>query len=54
MVEEDHALLDALERKRARLKRRISDMANRNFGSIFRCGVLVNPDKKKQAEGGIG
>lgn len=36
MVEEDHALLDALERKRARLKRRISDMANRNFGSIFR------------------
>lgn len=36
MVEEDHALLDALELAKWRLKRRISDMANENFGSIFR------------------
>lgn len=34
--EEDHQLLDTLERRRVRLKRRISDMANKNFGSIFR------------------
>ena len=36
MSDEDHELLDHLEKRRVKLKRRISDMANRSFGSIFR------------------
>lgn len=36
MGDEDHALLDKLEKTKARAKRRLSDMANPNFGSIFR------------------
>lgn len=36
MGDEDHELLDTLERSRARTKRKISDMANPYFGSIFR------------------
>lgn len=36
LVKEDHDLLDKLDKTRARIKRQISDMANRNFGSIFR------------------
>lgn len=37
MGEEDHALLDQLERRRALVKRSISDMTSPSFGSIFRC-----------------
>ncbi|CAN0133265.1 unnamed protein product [Ectocarpus fasciculatus] len=36
MGDEDHALLDQLERRRALVKRSISDMTSRSFGSIFR------------------
>lgn len=36
MTDEDHDLLDNLQRSKARLRRRLCDMANRNFGSIFR------------------
>ena len=39
MSDEDHKLLDRLECRRVKLKRRISDMANRSFGSIFRYDV---------------
>lgn len=44
MVKEDHALLDALELAKWRLKRRISDMANKNFGSIFRYNIFKSFD----------
>lgn len=36
MGDEDHALLDRLERRKALVKRSISDMTSRSFGSIFR------------------
>lgn len=42
MGDEDHALLDQLERRRALVKRSISDMTSRSFGSIFRCLYLCN------------
>lgn len=36
MGHEDHALLDRLEKRKALVKRSISDMTSRSFGSIFR------------------
>ena len=36
MREEDHSLLDRLEKRRALVKRSISDMTSQSFGSIFR------------------
>ncbi|CAM9285200.1 unnamed protein product [Scytosiphon promiscuus] len=36
MRDEDHALLDRLEKRKALVKRSISDMTSRSFGSIFR------------------
>lgn len=36
MREEDHSLLDRLEKRKALVKRSISDMTSPSFGSIFR------------------
>ena len=36
MKEEDHSLLDRLEKRKALVKRSISDMTSPSFGSIFR------------------
>lgn len=47
MGKEDLALLDKLERTKARAKRRISDMANPNFGSIFRYIHMVYDNRIK-------
>lgn len=39
MGEEDHALLDRLEKRRALVKRSISDVTSRSFGSVFRYSI---------------